>query len=233
MLSRPAVTTAAEVLAILKEAFGDQRSLSALLTAFHNRRQGIYERVLEYAQSLVMLSTKVNEAKAGTVTDEMLRDRFVDGLHVSSLRRDIRRFVRERDGATFQQARAEALRSMREDNEVEVRTEQVQAAPSPTCQELKELREQIAALTTKTEELQTALQQSALAQPPPRVQSVCYWCRKPGHLERDCRSRRRYEQQHRQQRNTTHTTADRDQGGTRPDSPRRGRGPRFSSQQGN
>ena len=57
VLSRPAVTTAAEVLSILKEAFGD------LLTAFHSRRQGIYERVLEYAQSLVMLSIKVNAAK--------------------------------------------------------------------------------------------------------------------------------------------------------------------------
>ena len=36
-----------------------------------------------------MLSTKVNEAKAGAVSDEMLRDHFVDGLHLSSLRRDI------------------------------------------------------------------------------------------------------------------------------------------------
>ena len=65
------MTTAAEVLAILKETFGDQRGLSALLTTFHSRRQGIYERVLEYAQSLVMLSTKVNEAKVGTASDEI------------------------------------------------------------------------------------------------------------------------------------------------------------------
>ena len=108
---------------------------------------------------------------------------------------------------------------MREDDEVEVRTEQVQVAPSPTCQELKELRVQIAALTTKTEELQTALQQSALAQPPPRVQSVCYWCRKPGHLPiwnvtaelgedtNNSIASNTY--------NITHTTVDRDQGGTR------------------
>ena len=123
VLSRPAVTTAAEVLAFLKEAFGDQRGLSALLTAFHSRCQGIYKCVLEYAQSLVMLSTKVNEAKVGTVIDEMLRDHFVDGLHPSSLRRDIQQFVRERDGATFQQARAEALGWTREDNEVKVQTE--------------------------------------------------------------------------------------------------------------
>ena len=130
VLSRPAVTTASEVLAILKEAFGDQRGLSTLLTVFHSRRQGIYKCVLEYTQSLVMLSTKVNEAKAGTVSDEMLRDRFIDGLYLLSLRRDIQRFVREHDGATFQQVRAEALHWMREDNEVEVRMEQVQVAPS-------------------------------------------------------------------------------------------------------
>ena len=92
------------------------------------------------------------------MSDEMLQDRFVDGLYPSCLHRDIQRFVRERDGATFQKARAEALRWMREDNEVEERTEQVQAAPSPTCQELKELCAQLAVLTTKTEELQTALQ---------------------------------------------------------------------------
>ena len=40
----------AEVLAILKEAFVDQRGLSALLTTFHSRRQGIYKCVLEYTQ---------------------------------------------------------------------------------------------------------------------------------------------------------------------------------------
>ena len=83
---RPAgeATTAAELLAILKETFGDQRDL---LTTLHSRRQGICERVVEYAQSLVMLSIKVNEA--GTVNDEMLRDRFVDGLQSLSLRRDV------------------------------------------------------------------------------------------------------------------------------------------------
>ena len=86
VLSRPAgeATMAAEVLAILKETFGDQWGLSALLTAYHSWRHGICERVLEYAQSLVMLSTNVNEAKAGTVNDEMLRDSFVDGLYPST-----------------------------------------------------------------------------------------------------------------------------------------------------
>ena len=70
-----------EVLAILKETFGDQWGLSTLLTAFYSRRQGSCERVLDYIQGLVMLSTKVNEAKVGTVNDEMLHDHFIDGSH--------------------------------------------------------------------------------------------------------------------------------------------------------
>ena len=61
--------------------------------------------------------------------------------------------MRDGDRVTFRQARSEALRWMREDSEVEVQTKQVRAAPSPTCQELRELRGQIAASTTKTEEL--------------------------------------------------------------------------------
>ena len=81
MLSRPVMTTTADILAILKETFDDQWGLSALLTAFHSPRQGSCKRVLNYTQGLVMLSTKVNEAKVGTVNDEMLRDHFIDRLH--------------------------------------------------------------------------------------------------------------------------------------------------------
>ena len=62
--------------------------------------------------------------------------------------------MRDRDGAMFQKACAKALHWMQEDSEVEVRTEQVQAIPSPICQELRELQAQTAVLT---EELQTTL----------------------------------------------------------------------------
>ena len=73
MLSRPVMTTTADILAILKETFDDQWGLSALLTAFHSWRHGICKHVLEYTQSLVMLSTKLNEAKAGTMNDRCSR----------------------------------------------------------------------------------------------------------------------------------------------------------------
>jgi len=111
--------TAAQVLVVLAATFGDH--LSALLTSFHGRRQGMGESVVGY---LLMLTTKLNAAQADAVNPAMLCDRFIDGLHPPSLRRDIRRYAREHADVTFHQARAEAQRWMREDADVEVRAEQ-------------------------------------------------------------------------------------------------------------
>ena len=66
------------------------------------------ESVVGYAQHLLMLTTKLNAAQADAVNPAMLCDRFIDGLHPPSLRRDIRRYAREHDDVTFHQARAEA-----------------------------------------------------------------------------------------------------------------------------
>ena len=71
--------TAAQVLAVLAATFGDH--LSALLTSFHGRRQGMGESVVGYAQHLLMLTTKLNAAQADAVNPAMLCDRFIDGLH--------------------------------------------------------------------------------------------------------------------------------------------------------
>ena len=104
--------TAAHVLAVLAATFGDHRVLSALLTSFHGRRQGMGESVVGYAQNLLMLTTKLNAAQADAVNIAVLCDRSIDGLHPPSLRRDIRRYAREHADVTFHQARAEAQRWM-------------------------------------------------------------------------------------------------------------------------
>ena len=103
-------------------------------------------------------------------------------------------------------------------------------APSPTCQELRELRGQIAALTTKTGELQSALQQQS-APARRRNQSVVGEGSRATFNMTVELDRRLYEQQQQGQKHST--IQDRDQGGTGLYIPRRGRGPCFSSQQGN
>ena len=73
--------TAAKVLAVFAATFGDHRGLSALLTSFHGRRQGMGESVVGYAQHLLMLTTKLNAAQADAVNPATLCGRFIDGLH--------------------------------------------------------------------------------------------------------------------------------------------------------
>ena len=83
-------------------------SSRAFLHSEHHSTAGGRESVQQYYGMLktfdLMLCTKVNEAKVGTVNTDMLRDCFLDGLHPPSLRCDIRRFVRDHDGVSFQQA---------------------------------------------------------------------------------------------------------------------------------
>ena len=135
------------------------------------------ESVVGYAQHLLMLTTKLNAAQADAVNPAMLCDRFIDGLHPPSLRRDIRRYAREHAGVTFHQARAEAQRWMREDADVEVRAEQVLVAQPQHSKEVEELRAQVAALTA---ELQAELQHQSTRAPRP---TVCYWCEQPGRFQ--------------------------------------------------
>ena len=216
--------TAAKVLAVLAATFGDQPS--ALLTSFHGRRQGMGESVVGYAQHLLMLTTKLNAAQADAVNPAMLCDRFIDGLHPPSLRRDICRYAREHDDVTFHQVRAEAQRWMREDADVEVRAEQVLVAQPQHNKEVEELRAQVAALTAKTAELQAELQHQSTRAPRPKV---CYWCEQPGHFQQDCAERRQYVQ--RQQGPRASFNPSRPQ--PRFYAPRHSAGPRFPSHQGN
>nr|KAG5712149.1 hypothetical protein BaRGS_014499 [Batillaria attramentaria] len=100
--------------------FGDKRDLATLLSTFHGRRQGVAEGVYQYAHALSAAATRANKKQAGSINDGLLRDRFIDGLYPPELRRDLKRFIRGNSTATFMDARAEALRWMRDDADAEV-----------------------------------------------------------------------------------------------------------------
>ena len=181
------------------------------------------ESVVGYAQHLLMLTTKLNAVQADVVNPAMLCDRFIDGQHPPPLRRDIRSYVREHVDVTFHQARAEALRWMREDADVEVRAEQVLMAQPQHSKEVEELRALVAALTA---ELQADLQHQSTRAPRPKI---CHWCEQPGHFQRDCVERRLYVQ--RQQGPRASFNPSRPQ--PRFYAPRHSAGPRFPSHHGN
>ena len=91
------VNTPAKILDILEQNWEEHRDASTLAGAFFRRQQGLTQSVGENAASLRLLWAKTNAARADTLSDTMLRDTFASGLHPTSLKRDIKMYIREYD----------------------------------------------------------------------------------------------------------------------------------------
>ncbi|XP_076436524.1 uncharacterized protein LOC143276023 [Babylonia areolata] len=122
------VDTQTKIFSILEQHWGEQRDSSTLAGVFFRRQQGLAESVGEYATALRILWTKTNAASSAASSDTfspvMLRNTFVNGLHPPSLRRDLKRFLRERPDITFADVAKEAQRWMREDGVLDAAVEQ-------------------------------------------------------------------------------------------------------------
>ena len=150
------VNTPGKIFAILEQHRGEHRDSSTLAGAFFRRQQRLTESVGEYASNFRLLWAKTNAVQAGTLSPMMLRDTFAGGLHPVSLKRDIKRYIRENVGATFADVTREALRWMREDSCPDTTADQLQAVASNDS--LHRLETQIAALSTETASLKQQLQ---------------------------------------------------------------------------
>nr|KAG5712786.1 hypothetical protein BaRGS_007383 [Batillaria attramentaria] len=153
ILSRPANTrsSAGAILDLIRVEFGDKRDLVTLLADFHGRRQGVAEGVYQYTHAVLAAAARVNAKLKGTLSEDLIRDRFADGLHPPELRRDVRRYIREKPGTTFQEAKTEALRWMREDSAT---TEALQLQLAAMSAEIVQLRLTVAALSARLEKPQ-------------------------------------------------------------------------------
>ena len=97
MGAKDGVLTPAKIFDILEQNWGEHRDASSLAGAFFRRQQGLTETVGEYAASLRLLWAKTNAAQADTLSNTTLRDTFASGLHPTSLKRDIKMYIREYD----------------------------------------------------------------------------------------------------------------------------------------
>ena len=163
------VDTPAKIFAVLEQHWGEQRDSSTLAAAFYKRQQGLAETVSEYAAALRVLWTKPNAAKMDMLSVDTLRDTFVNGLHPASLRRDMKRFLREKPISSFKEAMKEAQRWMREDGGPEMAIEQA-TATDPGA--LHRLEAQVAALTTENVAIKRQLNEQHAATTPDRKSVV-------------------------------------------------------------
>ena len=108
------IDSSEKILRVLQEIFGDKRSGTMLRAAFHGRRQGANETILDYSYELQSLWEGIQD-REGAGPDNTLRDVFVEGLHDTALRRELQRKLRDLPATTYLHAREDARRWERED----------------------------------------------------------------------------------------------------------------------
>lgn len=200
----------ARVLAILKELYGCAQSYVTLQQAFFSRRQLEGETLQEFSLALMALMAQVRQCAPDGVhnADVLLRDQFTEHVLDSSLRRELKQFVRRQPTATLLELRAEAIRWEREGLPGGARGRssslpsayglqygvrgRVQATPEVTSQgpgfsELMELlkrqQEQLDQLTQTVASLQAPRTQGRTLRSGPLI---CRRCQQPGHFASEC-----------------------------------------------
>lgn len=186
----PDVSTAEAILAVLVKAFKVQRSVAAMMGDFHGRRQTASQSLLDYAHELETKQDRINNERSSCISDEMLRDQFIEGIASLDLRRELRRFLRANPEASFIAVRAEAQRWHSEDAEMEAAVQHVVATPQPAIptqqSELQAIQQQLAALTRQMAELKADKKEGQRPPPPSRSGLVCWGCNQRGHLRARC-----------------------------------------------
>ena len=204
------MNTPAKIFAILEQHWGEHRDSSTLAEAFFRRQQELTESVGEYASNFRLLWAKTNFVKPDTLSEVMLRDTLAGGLHPASLKRDMKKYMRQNADSTYSDVKKEALRWMREDSCPDTTTELLVV---PNHDGLKRLETHIAALSTETASLKQQFRQQSDSKATPDQCHIhgsssdstpthndgprnldCSWCQRRGLTESHCRAKQRFQQ---------------------------------------
>lgn len=200
------------LLEVLTQAFGEKCSSSQLLKLFYERKQKENETLRAYSYSLNELLKSATKADPKAVPDpeKTLRDQFADNVRDPFLRKELKKFIRERN-PPFLDLREEALRWSEEEErpqrstprpplsqEVSVDTpESSQCSASSTNTPMDKVLDVLLKQQKSLEELTSSIrdlkqprtQNSAKEWSGQRSNIVCFKCNKNGHIARNCRAK--------------------------------------------
>ena len=110
-------TTVDDIYSVLNSVFGVRESVTQLLQVFFGRNQTTSENTEDYAYALMEIMTKLRckDKKRFADSDEMMKEKFADGLTDVSLRRELKRLNMERPDLKFYELRDRARRWLDED----------------------------------------------------------------------------------------------------------------------
>ncbi|KAL6491489.1 hypothetical protein MHYP_G00018340 [Metynnis hypsauchen] len=99
------------ILETLKEAYGQPYSLTITQKRFFDRKQKEGEGLREFSHALLALSEDVNRCNGGVelCSDQTIRNQFAENVRDSSLRRELKRLIRQDPEIKFSSLRREAI----------------------------------------------------------------------------------------------------------------------------
>ena len=211
-----------ELFTLLREAFAEKRTVAQLLQAFYGRRQRENETLQEYSHALSQVLRLALKQRTDAVSDARVavRDQFIEGVRDVSLKRELRRMVRDRPRCTLLEVREEAIAwSLEDQRDTKVaQTKQVvcdsirkeglgtgtlQEKPEVSLEDIvKMVSEQSKAIGELTIALKEGMGQKDRTyrdwggRPRPKPQftddgkPICFKCKEPGHISRECPQRK-------------------------------------------
>ena len=188
----------------LRSVFGETKTLSQLRQLIYSRRQEQHESLLDFAHALTALVDRLSR-KGGCKPAEkgvILRDQFIEGVLDTQLRWELTKKVEASSDFSFIKARELAQQwvsltgktDTRKKKEASAHVSSIElsseaasagASQSDMLQQLVKLTEQnqqlLSSLVKRQDDLEASVKKSR--------RPVCFYCDKPGHVQRDCRKK--------------------------------------------
>lgn len=207
-----------ELFEYLREAFRDRRSAPQLLHSFFSRKQLEGENLRDFSHALAQALSLVTKCSPDAVAEEgkVLRDQFIEGVRDASLRRELRKFVRDHPRCTMIEVREEAQLWSLEEPPAGLKTSKsrcsaivaqcsalrVPETKGVTLEDVLEVvAEQGKAISELTQAVKNLAAQSGNTRAetyrpkaPPKFtddgQPICFRCQVAGHVAKNCPQKR-------------------------------------------
>lgn len=185
--------SAENILKLLKEVYGDQKTLSELLGQFYMISQRSVESIREFSHRLNRAFLKINQkAEAGhPLGDTVLRDHFLSKVNNDFLRKRLREEVHKQPAITFLDVRNEAIRWAEDSPETDVSATTSAVSATATTSVLEDILSKMTAIESRLLALERAPGQGPNREfGRPKFtrdgKPICLRCQKPGHILRNC-----------------------------------------------